>query len=88
MYKSDGTTITGISGATIFYSSSSKFIHPDGKIMLIPLYFNFNGVSNKTVQATLTDAYVSLCEFPPDCPNEFTLDGDDYVRRDYLVFKV
>ena len=89
MYKSDGTTITGISSATIFYSGSdNKFIRPDGKIMLIPLYFNFNGVASKTVQAALTDAYVSLCEFPADCPNEFTLDGDDYVRRGLLVFKI
>ena len=89
MYKSDGTTITGISSATIFNSGSdNKFIRPDGKIMLIPLYFNFNGVTSKTVQAALTDAYVSLCEFPADCPNEFTLDGDDYVRRDTLVFKI
>ena len=89
MYKSDGTTITGISSATIFYSgSSNKLIRPDGKIMLIPLYFNFNGVANKAVHATLTDAYVSLCEFPTDCPNEFTLDGDDYVRRGTLVFKI
>lgn len=89
MYKSDGTTITGISSATIFYSGSdNKLIRPDGKIMLIPLYFNFNGMASKTVQATLTDAYVSLCEFPADCPNEFTLDGDDYVRRGTLVFKI
>jgi hypothetical protein len=88
MYKSDGTTITGISGTTIFNSDSAKFIRPDGKIMLIPLYFNFSGVAGKTVQATLTDAYVSLCEFPPDCPNEFTLDGDNYVRRGVLVFKI
>ena len=56
--------------------------------MLIPLYFNFNGVASKTVQAALTDAYVSLCEFPADCPNEFTLDGDNYVRRGLLVFKI
>lgn len=89
MYKSDGTTITGISSATIFYSgSSNKLIRPDGKIMLIPLYFNFNGVASKTVHAALTDAYVSLCEFPADCPNEFTLDGDNYVRRGLLVFKI
>lgn len=89
MYKSDGTTITGISSATIFYSgSANKLIRPDGKIMLIPLYFNFNGVASKTVQAALTDAYVSLCEFPADCPNEFTLDGDNYVRRGLLVFKI
>lgn len=89
MYKSDGTTITGISGTTIFYSdSANKLIRPDGKIMLIPLYFNFNGVASKTVQATLTDAYVSLCEFPADCPDEFTLDGDNYVRRGLLVFKI
>ena len=89
MYKSNGTTITGISGTTIFYSdSANKLIRPDGKIMLVPLYFNFNGVASKTVQAALTDAYVSLCEFPADCPNEFTLDGDDYVRRGLLVFKI
>jgi hypothetical protein len=89
MYKPDGTTITGISSTTIFYSgSSNKLIRPDGKIMLIPLYFNFNGVANKAVHATLTDAYVSLCDFPADCPNEFTLDGDDYVRRGTLVFKI
>lgn len=89
MYKSDGTTITGISSATIFHSdSANRFIRPDGKIMLIPLYFNFNGVANKAVHATLTDAYVSLCQFPADCPNEFTLDGDNYVRRGLLVFKI
>lgn len=89
MYKSDGTTITGISSTTIFHSdSANRFIRPDGKIMLIPLYFNFNGVNSKTVHAALTDAYVSLCEFPADCPNEFTLDGDNYVRRGLLVFKI
>ena len=89
MYKSDGTAITGIASTTIFNSvSGNKFIRPDGKIMLIPLYFNFNGVAGKTVQAALTDAYISLCEFPPNCPNGFTLDGDDYVRRGVLVFKI
>lgn len=68
---------------------ANTIIHPEGKIILMPLYLSYSGITTGGgVDAVIPDGFVSLCKFPSDCPNEFKLDGQDYVRSGRTVFKV
>lgn len=69
-----------------FFASSTDIILP-GKIMLFPWYLSFLGVSTKSTDAELEGVSIAT-GFPPDCPNEFTLNGEEYVRAGKLVMKV
>lgn len=69
-----------------FFATSTDVILP-GKIMLLPWYVSFLGISTKTTDAELEGVNIAT-GFPEDCPNEFTLNGEEYVRADKLVMKV
>ena len=69
-----------------FFAASTDIIFP-GKIMLFPWYLSFLGVSTQSTDAELEGVNIAT-GFPADCPNEFTLNGEEYVRASKLVMKV
>lgn len=69
-----------------FFATSTDIILP-GKIMLFPWYLSFLGISTQSTDAELEGVSIAT-GFPPDCPNEFTLNGEEYVRAGKLVMKV
>lgn len=69
-----------------FFATSTDIILP-GKIMLFPWYLSFLGIQTLTTDAELEGVNIAT-GFPADCPNEFTLNGEEYVRANKLVMKV
>ena len=85
-----GAPFSFVTSSSLAYGLDGKaFVHPQGNIILMPLYLNYSGINTGGgVDEVITDGYVSLCDFPTDCPNEFKLDGQDYVRSGRVVFKI